>query len=156
MLFSAKSLLKIILAKVLITSVYLPYCVIQRNSVTSSVAQQCRISRAVLRVVYKQVSVQLKPVYILLFRQTHHIRLGCHHRKLLLIQVVSQSHVVIHHAVIAHTAQSHFRIASVIRDVVPHPYLVLRLQRTHVQARVVRRRYLLLSSNILYEQCRTY
>ena len=139
----------------LVATIFLPNAMIETNAVSTPVAKQSRISRAVLGVMYIPVAVHLKPVYELLLRQAHHSPTRRKDSNTLLELVETQLHIVINHTMIAHATFIQIRIAFIIRYVAPQRQLIWCLHRPHIQARKIRSRgKILLSPDLLshYQQ----
>ena len=124
---------------------------IKANAVGTAIIKQRRKSRVVFRIMHISVTIHLKPVNKLLFRQTNYLFPGRKNHHTLLQLVETQLHIVINHTMIADAAFIHICIAFIIRHVVPQRFLVLRFNGPNIQAGKIRSRLkILLSSDMLY------
>jgi hypothetical protein len=124
---------------------------IKTDTVSTSITEQRRISQAVSRIMHIPVAIHLKPVDILLLRQTKDTSHRREDDNPLLQLVKTELYIVVDHTMIADAALIHIGMAMIIRDVMPHRYLVLWFNRPHIQAGIIRSRgEVLLGFYILY------
>ena len=119
MVVVAQSFAEFSFSKCFLAIIDFPHTMIKLYAIVATVTELGCIASAVLWVVHKSVAVHLKPVDVLLIRQTADSCFGRQNGYMLFHLVETQLNIVVNYPIIAYSPFIHICITFIIRNVVP-------------------------------------
>ena len=156
LLFITENLQILPSTKSFITTINLPYTMIETNAISTSITKQSRILSGIFWIMHISITFKLKPINMILLWQTIYISNRRKDNNTLLQLIITKLYIVVNHTIIAYAPLIQICCTIVIWDIMPQCQLVWRLYLSDIQASKIRsRRRIILRDNTLYKHHHT-